>query len=147
VRVRACDSALAPGACAEGAEPPPPPGAAAPPRPTALPRPIARPPLHTHTLPLPPLLLPPETRPQQNGDIATSKIKQVASGRFGVTPEFLVNADQLEIKIAQARDPGGVLIGGGASCFLSVGHNPICQASSPQSHNGGEGDGQRAHAY
>jgi glutamate synthase (ferredoxin) len=35
------------------------------------------------------------------GDIATSKIKQVASGRFGVTPAFLVNADQLEIKIAQ----------------------------------------------
>jgi len=41
-----------------------------------------------------------------NGDTATSKIKQVASGRFGVTPEFLVNADQLEIKIAQGAKPG-----------------------------------------
>lgn len=41
-----------------------------------------------------------------NGDIATSKIKQVASGRFGVTPEYLVNADQLEIKIAQGAKPG-----------------------------------------
>jgi hypothetical protein len=43
----------------------------------------------------------PYLRGLQNGDTATSKIKQVASGRFGVTPEFLVNADQLEIKIAQ----------------------------------------------
>ena len=41
-----------------------------------------------------------------NGDIATSRIKQVASGRFGVTPEFLVNADQLEIKVAQGAKPG-----------------------------------------
>jgi glutamate synthase (ferredoxin) len=42
----------------------------------------------------------------QAGDTATSKIKQVASGRFGVTPEFLVNAAQLEIKIAQGAKPG-----------------------------------------
>ncbi|GBF96450.1 ferredoxin-dependent glutamate synthase [Raphidocelis subcapitata] len=42
----------------------------------------------------------------ENGDTATSKIKQVASGRFGVTPEFLVNADQLEIKVAQGAKPG-----------------------------------------
>jgi hypothetical protein len=34
---------------------------------------------------------------------------QVASGRFGVTPEFLVNADQLEIKIAQGAKPGAHL--------------------------------------
>ncbi|KAL6774556.1 GSF1 [Auxenochlorella protothecoides x Auxenochlorella symbiontica] len=40
------------------------------------------------------------------GDTATSRIKQVASGRFGVTPEFLVNADQVEIKIAQGAKPG-----------------------------------------
>lgn len=40
------------------------------------------------------------------GDLATSRIKQVASGRFGVTPEFLANADQLEIKIAQGAKPG-----------------------------------------
>lgn len=45
----------------------------------------------------------PYLRGLQNGDTATSKIKQVASGRFGVTPEFLVNADQLEIKVAQVR--------------------------------------------
>merc|ERR1712176_311359 len=42
----------------------------------------------------------------ENGDIATSAIKQVASGRFGVTPHFLSNADQLEIKIAQGAKPG-----------------------------------------
>eukprot|EP00210_Caulerpa_lentillifera_P005313 g5076.t1 len=42
----------------------------------------------------------------QDGDTATSAIKQVASGRFGVTPEFLVNANQLEIKIAQGAKPG-----------------------------------------
>jgi hypothetical protein len=33
-------------------------------------------------------------------------LSQVASGRFGVTPEFAVNADQLEIKIAQGAKPG-----------------------------------------
>ncbi len=43
----------------------------------------------------------PHLRGLRNGDVASSKIKQVASGRFGVTPHFLVNADQLEIKIAQ----------------------------------------------
>eukprot|EP01025_Chloroclados_australasicus_P037806 TRINITY_DN3866_c0_g1_i1.p1 TRINITY_DN3866_c0_g1~~TRINITY_DN3866_c0_g1_i1.p1 ORF type:complete len:1631 (-),score=271.67 TRINITY_DN3866_c0_g1_i1:306-5198(-) len=42
----------------------------------------------------------------KNGDLATSRIKQVASGRFGVTPQFLVNADQIEIKIAQGAKPG-----------------------------------------
>src|SRR5262249_5910526 len=36
-----------------------------------------------------------------NGDSMRSKIKQVASGRFGVTAEYLVNADDLQIKIAQ----------------------------------------------
>ena len=36
-----------------------------------------------------------------NGDLMRSAIKQVASGRFGVTTEYLVNADQLQIKIAQ----------------------------------------------
>jgi glutamate synthase domain-containing protein 2 len=49
----------------------------------------------------------PHLRGLRNGDIATSRIKQVASGRFGVTPEFLVNAEQLEIKIAQGAKPGG----------------------------------------
>jgi glutamate synthase (NADPH/NADH) large chain len=41
-----------------------------------------------------------------NGDSMRSAIKQVASGRFGVTTEYLVNADQLQIKIAQGAKPG-----------------------------------------
>jgi glutamate synthase (ferredoxin) len=48
----------------------------------------------------------PYLRGLENGDTATSKIKQVASGRFGVTPEFIANADQLEIKVAQGAKPG-----------------------------------------
>ena len=48
----------------------------------------------------------PHLRGLRNGDVATSKIKQVASGRFGVTPVYLVNADQVEIKIAQGAKPG-----------------------------------------
>jgi len=40
------------------------------------------------------------------GDCANSKIKQVASGRFGVTPEYLLSADELQIKIAQGAKPG-----------------------------------------
>ncbi len=42
----------------------------------------------------------------QNGDSANSAIKQVASGRFGVTPAYLMSARQLEIKIAQGAKPG-----------------------------------------
>lgn len=42
----------------------------------------------------------------QNGDTASSAIKQVASGRFGVTPEYLMSAKQLEIKLAQGAKPG-----------------------------------------
>ncbi len=41
-----------------------------------------------------------------NGDSKRSSIKQVASGRFGVTTEYLVNADELQIKIAQGAKPG-----------------------------------------
>jgi glutamate synthase domain-containing protein 2 len=41
-----------------------------------------------------------------NGDSRRSAIKQVASGRFGVTIHYLVNADQLQIKIAQGAKPG-----------------------------------------
>lgn len=44
--------------------------------------------------------------PLSNGDTANSKIKQVASARFGVTPEYLVRAEQLEIKMAQGSKPG-----------------------------------------
>jgi glutamate synthase (ferredoxin) len=40
------------------------------------------------------------------GDTASSAIKQVASGRFGVTPEYLMNAQQVEIKMAQGAKPG-----------------------------------------
>ena len=42
----------------------------------------------------------------KEGDSLRSKIKQVASGRFGVTAEYLVNADQLQIKMAQGAKPG-----------------------------------------
>jgi glutamate synthase (NADPH/NADH) large chain len=45
-------------------------------------------------------------RPLPNGDSMRSAIKQVASGRFGVTTEYLVNADDLQIKIAQGAKPG-----------------------------------------
>ena len=44
--------------------------------------------------------------PLREGDSLRSKIKQVASARFGVTAEYLVNADQLQIKIAQGAKPG-----------------------------------------
>ena len=45
-------------------------------------------------------------RPQSNGDSKRSAIKQVASGRFGVTSEYLVNSDDLQIKMAQGAKPG-----------------------------------------
>jgi len=44
--------------------------------------------------------------PLPNGDSVRSAIKQVASGRFGVTANYLVNADELQIKIAQGAKPG-----------------------------------------
>ncbi len=44
--------------------------------------------------------------PDANGDMRRSAIKQVASGRFGVTIHYLVNADQLQIKMAQGAKPG-----------------------------------------
>ena len=42
----------------------------------------------------------------ENGDSKRSAIKQVASGRFGVTSEYLVNADEIQIKISQGAKPG-----------------------------------------
>jgi glutamate synthase domain-containing protein 2/glutamate synthase domain-containing protein 1/glutamate synthase domain-containing protein 3 len=45
-------------------------------------------------------------QPLENGDSMRSAIKQVASGRFGVTAEYLVNADVLQIKMAQGAKPG-----------------------------------------
>jgi glutamate synthase (NADPH) large chain len=44
--------------------------------------------------------------PDPNGDLRRSAVKQVASGRFGVTSEYLVNADDLQIKMAQGAKPG-----------------------------------------
>src|SRR5947208_12517384 len=44
--------------------------------------------------------------PDDNGDRRRSAIKQIASGRFGVTIDYLVNADQLQIKMAQGAKPG-----------------------------------------
>ncbi len=52
--------------------------------------------------------------PRRYGTMKSSKIKQVASGRFGVTPHYLVNAEVIQIKIAQGAKPGegGQLPGG-----------------------------------
>jgi len=52
--------------------------------------------------------------PDANGDLRRSAVKQVASGRFGVTSEYLVNADDIQIKMAQGAKPGegGQLPGG-----------------------------------
>ena len=56
----------------------------------------------------------------QAGDSMRSKIKQVASGRFGVTTEYLVSADQIQIKMAQGAKPGegGQLPGGKVSEYI-----------------------------
>ena len=55
-----------------------------------------------------------------DGDSLRSKIKQVASGRFGVTAEYLVSADQIQIKMAQGAKPGegGQLPGGKVSEYI-----------------------------
>ncbi|GHT16069.1 glutamate synthase [Bacteroidia bacterium] len=50
--------------------------------------------------------LPERFAPRRDGSSARSAIKQVASGRFGVTTEYLVNADEIQIKIAQGAKPG-----------------------------------------
>jgi glutamate synthase domain-containing protein 2/glutamate synthase domain-containing protein 1/glutamate synthase domain-containing protein 3 len=56
-----------------------------------------------------------------NGDWRRSAIKQVASGRFGVTSEYLVNADELQIKMAQGAKPGegGQLPGHKVDSFIA----------------------------
>ncbi len=58
--------------------------------------------------------------PLQAGDSLRSKIKQVASGRFGVTAEYLNSADQIQIKMAQGAKPGegGQLPGGKVSEYI-----------------------------
>ena len=56
------------------------------------------------------------------GDSLRSKIKQVASGRFGVTAEYLASADQIQIKMAQGAKPGegGQLPGGKVSEYIGM---------------------------
>ncbi len=58
--------------------------------------------------------------PLQAGDSLRSRIKQVASGRFGVTAEYLSSADQIQIKMAQGAKPGegGQLPGGKVSDYI-----------------------------
>ncbi|MEY4651743.1 MAG: putative Ferredoxin-dependent glutamate synthase, partial [Pseudomonadota bacterium] len=58
--------------------------------------------------------------PLQAGDSLRSKIKQVASGRFGVTAEYLSSSDQIQIKMAQGAKPGegGQLPGGKVSQYI-----------------------------
>lgn len=64
----------------------------------------------------------PHLKGLRNGDTAASAIKQVASGRFGVTPEYLMSAKQIEIKIAQGAKPGegGQLPGKKVSPYIAM---------------------------
>ena len=64
----------------------------------------------------------PHLKGLQNGDTASSAIKQVASGRFGVTPQYLMSAKQIEIKIAQGAKPGegGQLPGKKVSPYIAM---------------------------
>ncbi|GAB4151426.1 MAG: glutamate synthase-related protein [Cyanobacteria bacterium J069] len=64
----------------------------------------------------------PHLKGLKNGDRATSAIKQIASGRFGVTPEYLMSARQLEIKMAQGAKPGegGQLPGPKVSPYIAM---------------------------
>nr|YP_009332973.1 ferredoxin-dependent glutamate synthase [Membranoptera tenuis]AKL79229.1 ferredoxin-dependent glutamate synthase [Membranoptera tenuis] len=75
----------------------------------------------------------------KSNDIASSAIKQIASGRFGVTPEYLVNAEQLEIKIAQGAKPGegGQLPGKKVSNYIATLRNckPGVTLISPPPHH------------
>nr|WCH56278.1 glutamate synthase [Hypnea sp.] len=72
-------------------------------------------------------------------DTASSSIKQIASGRFGVTPEYLINAKQLEIKIAQGAKPGegGQLPGKKVSKYIAALRNckPGVTLISPPPHH------------
>ncbi|MBO9999034.1 MAG: glutamate synthase large subunit [Cyanobacteria bacterium SID2] len=64
----------------------------------------------------------PHLKGLKNGDTASSAIKQVASGRFGVTPEYLMSAKQIEIKVAQGAKPGegGQLPGRKVSNYIAM---------------------------
>jgi len=75
----------------------------------------------------------------RNGDSANSGTKQLASGRFGVTPEYLVNAKQLEIKLAQGAKPGegGQLPGPKVNAYIASLRNstPGVELISPPPHH------------
>ena len=64
----------------------------------------------------------PQLKGLKSGDTASSAIKQVASGRFGVTPEYLMHAKQIEIKVAQGAKPGegGQLPGRKVSEYIAM---------------------------
>ncbi|MEQ9670633.1 glutamate synthase-related protein [Coleofasciculus sp. G2-EDA-02] len=64
----------------------------------------------------------PHLKGLRNGDTASSATKQVASGRFGVTPEYLMSGKQLEIKMAQGAKPGegGQLPGKKVSPYIAM---------------------------
>ncbi len=78
-------------------------------------------------------------QPYPNGDFARSYIKQVASGRFGVSAFYLVNADELEIKMAQGAKPGegGQLPGHKVNALIARLRNtqPGVQLISPPPHH------------
>lgn len=77
--------------------------------------------------------------PYPNGDFARSAIKQVASGRFGVSAYYLVNAKELEIKMAQGAKPGegGQLPGHKVNSIIAKLRNtqPGVQLISPPPHH------------
>ena len=78
--------------------------------------------------------------PARYGTERVSKIKQVASGRFGVTPHYLVNAEVLQIKIAQGAKPGegGQLPGSKVNALIArlrysvPGRDPDLAAAAPR---------------
>jgi glutamate synthase (NADPH/NADH) large chain/glutamate synthase (ferredoxin) len=78
-------------------------------------------------------------KPYPNGDLARSYIKQIASGRFGVSAHYLVNADELEIKMAQGAKPGegGQLPGHKVNALIARLRNtqPGVQLISPPPHH------------
>ncbi len=78
-------------------------------------------------------------KPDANGDLRRSKIKQVASGRFGVSSYYLANADELQIKVAQGAKPGegGQLPGHKVSEYIAKLRNstPGVSLISPPPHH------------
>ncbi len=79
-------------------------------------------------------------QPDDNGELAESAIKQVASARFGVTARYLARAEQLEIKIAQGSKPGegGQLPAAKATAFIAAlrrGRPGVTMISPPPHHD------------